>query len=486
MNSLLGWLAASLALAGCLIAPPQRPAPDAGLASLECGEGSGLYCGVGTATGTPVCHDNRICLCRAAPDSCLPVDGRVCREGACAACAVDGDCGDPLRRCCDPTSGRCRTTQWSRVARGGDGPEMLAGAAVAFDSLRRQVWLFGGWASNLASDRGGETWPRADLWMLELAAAGGPQWQRVAASGEGVPAPRMDASLVHDPVGDRLVLFGGNRSCVDLAGRCGVDGGVQAQALLDDVWTLSLASRTWRQLPKPLGGPDQPVIWPSPRGAHAAAYDLRTQRLFVWAGYSSSAYLGELWSLTVDPRLDASSVQRWTRHDAQPPAEVPTPRIPHYAHDPVTGRLVVLGGRDGSPAGAVDVWSLALGEAPRWTRLAATHPLFEGPNRLGGLGVGAYDYRQRSFVFMATARGPNMPIHLDAERPLERFCTLDDNRLDDARSGAPVLYDPAEHALLLVSGAAVNLTSGEDVAKRLHLGCLGRRLPRDGSRQCNK
>ncbi len=468
----------------CVVSPPARPLADAG-ASLECGAGSGLYCGQGAALGAPICADGS-CFCRREPDSCRPIDARVCRDGACTACLVDGECGGASASCCDPLTGRCRRKTWESFAMSGAAPPMLDGAAVALDPVRRQVWLFGGWESTNRSGAGGEVWTHADLWLLDLSGPTPPVWERVALAGDGIPGPRQDATLVHDPLGDRLVLFGGHRDCVDLSGRCVRDASRDYSiTYLGDAWTFSLPSRTWR----PLGADDASTRdggagspRPAPRSGHAAVYDARERRMVVFGGRGEQLH-SDLWTLALDPRLDdaAASVERWRLHAPAPSEEAPSARVPGYAVDPLRGRLVIFGGLalpadGGSLVTARDVWSLSLDAIPRWTKLTSDAPVLRDAVTDRPLGAGVHDARDGVFLFMASARGNQGPLLIDATHPESRFCTTfgSESLLTDARSNEVPLYDPVDHALLVVNGAASGpaaLPSSRDVAKRLFLAC---------------
>src|SRR5205823_9970466 len=97
----------------------------------------------------------------------------------------------------------------------------------------------------------------------------------------GGPSPRYAQSAVYDPVGDRLIVFGGD------------DGDLQS-----DVWALSLGGTpAWAQL-SPAG------IGPGPRSRHTAIYDPAGGRMVVFGGRGTTLS-NEVWALTL------SNAPRW-------------------------------------------------------------------------------------------------------------------------------------------------------------------------------
>jgi hypothetical protein len=109
---------------------------------------------------------------------------------------------------------------WRPVAPEG-GPKGRRAQATAWDSSRRALFVFGGEDADSAF---GDAW--------ELPADGTIAWRRIDAGGEA-PAPRAWASAVYDPVGDRMIVFGGSI-------------GSLAQA---EAWELTLSGTPrWRRL----------------------------------------------------------------------------------------------------------------------------------------------------------------------------------------------------------------------------------------------
>src|SRR5688572_8345169 len=108
-----------------------------------------------------------------------------------------------------------------------------------------------------------------ELWALSLGTAG--RWQRLPAGGEP-PEIFQFHSVVHDPKGDRLLVFGG----ITTSGQRS-----------NGVWELRLADGPhWSRL-MPAG----PA--PAPRSHHGAIYDAANDRMIVVGGNGTS----EVWAL---------------------------------------------------------------------------------------------------------------------------------------------------------------------------------------------
>jgi hypothetical protein len=183
-----------------------------------------------------------------------------------------------------------------------------------------------------------------DVWELSLGDV--PAWTQLAPTGAS-PGGRQAMSAVYDEAGDRMIVFGG------------YDG----SASLGDVWALALGgAQGWTNL-TPSG------TSPSARYHHTAICDPVRQRMVVFGGATGSAYLQDVWELS----LSGASV--WT--DLTPTGASPGVRFCHSAvHDPVCDRMVVFGGCSG--AGTLylnDTWTLPLSGTSPWTKLTVSRAL---------------------------------------------------------------------------------------------------------------
>ena len=141
------------------------------------------------------------------------------------------------------------TPVWATLTVQNAGPAGRAQHSAIYDPVRDRILLFGGQDNSGAYNN--------DVWELPL--SGTPTWRLLTPSGVP-PAGRCGHTAVYDPVGDRMVVFGG-------AGRFGY---------FNDVWALSLADTPeWTAL-TPAGTPaprSATPIWgrTAPRSGSSAA-----------------------------------------------------------------------------------------------------------------------------------------------------------------------------------------------------------------------
>lgn len=151
-----------------------------------------------------------------------------------------------------------------------------------------------------------------DLFQLSLDPA--PHWTQL--SPPGAPPARVDATAIYDEPRRRMIVFGGQGCC----------------STLNDVWAFNLASNTWTQL-FPTG------TAPAGRYQHTAVYDLRRQRMLVHAGYTENGNVSNTWELNLAVNPPAWSQLATT-------GETPVPRYRHVAaYDPAGDRMMVYGGQ---------------------------------------------------------------------------------------------------------------------------------------------
>jgi hypothetical protein len=155
-------------------------------------------------------------------------------------------------------------------------------------------------------------------------------WQRFETTGD-VPSPLEDHVLVYDPVGRRMILHGG-----------------QGVIVAGTTWSLDLEARRWRQLPDSKG---------PQREDHTAVYDSRGKRMIVFGGQHANAVYDDVWALDLDPQ--SKKFEAW--HNGIHPSEKgPEARYDHVSvFDAKKNRMLIYGGWDGDDC-VDDTWAIDL------------------------------------------------------------------------------------------------------------------------------
>jgi hypothetical protein len=219
------------------------------------------------------------------------------------------------------------TPAWTQLVPAGTPPTARGSFSAIHDPLRDRMVVFGGF-----DDHG----YLGDVWALSL--SGTPAWTRLTPTGTP-PSVRWGHSAIHDPLRDRMLVFGGY-----------LLGGQE----VNEVWALSLGDApAWAQL-TPAGTP------PSVRCEQSAIYDPVRDRMLVFGGVNP--FLNDVWELSL------AGAPAWT--ELAPTGTLPGERASHGAvYDPVRDRMVVFGGIGYTYSTLNDAWSLSLADAPAWTQL---------------------------------------------------------------------------------------------------------------------
>jgi hypothetical protein len=198
-----------------------------------------------------------------------------------------------------------RTTEgrWSQPPRYSTAPDSRSGAAMAYDSARGRVVLFGG--KNLSADALNDTWE----WD-------GYDWQKM--SPKESPAPRWEPAMAYDSAKGRVVLF----------------GGVSNAGAPEDTWEWD--GTNWVK---------KATTGPTGRYGHAMTYDSARGRVIMLGGNGS--YGGD--SLTWE--WDGSGwTSKWFSGQEQR-------ENPGLAYDSARGKVVLFGGvRWGTSVFLQDTW----------------------------------------------------------------------------------------------------------------------------------
>jgi hypothetical protein len=165
---------------------------------------------------------------------------------------------------------------WSRLEAGGPSPLWRQFHSAVYDSVSARMIVFGG---------RGDGRLFGDTWMLSL--DGAPRWTRTD-SVAAAPAARFGHSAIFDPIGDRMIVFGGS-----VGGAC-----------FGDLWQLSLAGTpAWSPLSAGAG--------PTPRMFASMVYDSHRQRIVLMGGRGQDGKaLNDTWFLPL------ANGAVWTRADS--------------------------------------------------------------------------------------------------------------------------------------------------------------------------
>jgi Galactose oxidase, central domain/FlgD Ig-like domain/Kelch motif len=205
------------------------------------------------------------------------------------------------------------------------------GHSAVIDVPRHRMVTFGGTVSSGALFN--------DAWSLDLTEDQG--WTLLAPSGTP-PAARFDHAAIYDPVGQRMIVFGGRNA---------------SGATFSGVSQLSLSgSSAWSAMAV-TGNP------PAPRAGHTAVYDAARNRMLVFGGTSSGTVFNDVWALSL------GATPTWTL--LTPTGAPPAARFWHSAiYDPPRDRMIVARGAGSGGASFDDLWALTLSGTPAWSPMA--------------------------------------------------------------------------------------------------------------------
>jgi hypothetical protein len=234
--------------------------------------------------------------------------------------------GDPGRRNDTWVLTLSSGSEWSQLATTGTPPPPISLHSAIYDPVRDRMIVFGGYQD------GGYL---NGVWALSL--SGTPTWTLLQTAGTP-PAPRREHSAIYDPVGDRMIVFGGTNG-----------------SYFGDVWALGLAGTPTWELISASGGP-------TARSGQSAIYDPVRHMMWMFAGRDGSGIRNDVWTLSL------GTTPFWTSVAAAGPRRVYHTAVLDQAGD----RMVVFSGYDGGLPN--DTWFLALGPTPTWYPLGGAPP----------------------------------------------------------------------------------------------------------------
>jgi hypothetical protein len=227
-------------------------------------------------------------------------------------------------------------TRWSDQAFGSS-PAARSSHAMAYDSARSRVVLFGGWD--------GVSY-KSDTWEWD-----GAKWTQSPATG---PTARSGHAMAYDSSRGKVILFGGW-------------DGVSSH---NETWEWDGA--TWTQVAS---------TGPSVRSGHVMAYDSARRKTVLFGGkyYSSGyEYVGDTWE------WDGSS---WTQVSSTGPSARGGSVM---AFDSSQNRVIMFGGDDGTVYYG-DTWKW---DGTTWTQVSST-----GPSARSGSAMAYDSARAKTIIF---------------------------------------------------------------------------------------
>lgn len=201
-----------------------------------------------------------------------------------------------------------RLSQWVDPALGGRGGSQAPTAgedmALVYDPMQHRVLLFGG--------KDDQSTNINETWALDVAKN---SWKKIEVS--QAPPAVEDHSLVYDPVGYRVILYGGENGLT-----------------WNNTWSFDLQSHVWSDMTTP----DAPR-----REDHTAVYDSRGKRMVVFGGQDNNVVNSDVWVLDLDPA--SSTFETWKQLAVT--GDAPRARYDHVAaYDAAENRMVLFGGWD--------------------------------------------------------------------------------------------------------------------------------------------
>jgi N-acetylneuraminic acid mutarotase len=259
-----------------------------------------------------------------------------------------------------------------------------------------------------------------------------------------LPAARCAQAMAYEPLGRRLIMFGGTNDLV---------------ADLDDTWAYDSVANTWAEL-RPSGS------IPSVRSLPAWVYASTAKRLILFGGVNETGLLDDTW--TYDPVANT-----WTKLD--PAGVVPPGRVwAASAYDSDTGKLIVFGGGAGAfDANTItadvqlnDTWAYDPA-ANTWTELKPSGAVPTGRYA----SVMAYDPSKRKMILFGgmtpTARLNDTWAYDPATNTWTELSPA--GAAPSPRGGHTMVYEPASGRMIVFGGgtsftAMVNDTWAYDAA----------------------
>lgn len=272
--------------------------------------------------------------------------------------------------------------------------------------------------------------------------AGVHPWRYIPTSSGTGPSARWDASVICDPLRNKLIMFGG------------FDG----TESLRDLWTFDIATNSWTNICQSCG----PSLG---RRRHTAIYDPGRDRMVVFGGEyyhvtnppSPTTRFNDVWALSL-------SSLTWTQLTTT--GSPPTPRCSHAAiYDPDRDQMVIYGGVPWTPD---KTWRLVFTQAgSEWVQIAqGNSPVaFEGCSAIfDPIGSRMLLFGGRTYV---SAQCPqpwlvdsNEIYSLSLNAPSESWTQILAGGTTLPRAFASMVYDPHCQRAIIFGGVQDQVCDG--------------------------
>lgn len=204
-----------------------------------------------------------------------------------------------------------RSDRWIDLAPGGDVPAPRGFHSLVSEPISGKVLLFGG------GDQNGDM---NDLWAYDPVTN---TWSELQPDGHA-PSGRSGLSAVWDPVGSRILVFGG-----------------RSAEFFNDLWTYDYAGNKWTEL-------EVPDDLPSPRAFQTMVYDQSAGRVLLFGGGADDGAVNDTWAY--DPAADV-----WT--ELQPAGGQPSGRVfQSMVYHDASKCVVMFGGTNEQAESLNDTW----------------------------------------------------------------------------------------------------------------------------------
>jgi len=282
-------------------------------------------------------------------------------------------------------------------------PSGLYSHAIAYDSERDKIVIFGGWNGSHSVN---------DTWVYDLETN---NWTKMNPSNK--PSVRYFTAMAYDSEHGKFVLFGGT----DVSNS-------------NETWLYDLGTNNWTN--------PNPSNKPSARFGHAMAYDSDRGKVVLFGGYDVSNS-DETWEYDLE-------INMWNNLTT---SIRPSPRRYHaMAYDSDRGKVVMFGGLGGTRLS--DTWAYDL-ETNNWTN---QNPSNKPRARL--YTTMEYDSERSKFILFGGYNVSNSNESWAYDLETNNWTILNPSNSPSARRYPSMVYDSERGKVVLFGGFDDNYPDG--------------------------